>query len=187
MADTQAKHTQVEESIIGKITVSAIGCKPGLVQTLPEGENELPLARLYGKLNEVRTQTDKDKGVTYTFFVGSFEAINMQDGEVYRSGKMFLPKGISELVEAAVNKNPNAAIGFAFELRAVKANNPAKYSYKVLALVNPEAVDELAQLRATVAAAGTMSTKRLTTQQTGAGSKVIDAGASTTQTQRKTA
>jgi hypothetical protein len=170
--------TQVDESIIGKITMSAIGTKPGLVVTLPEGQNELALARIYGKLNEVRYQADKDKGVTYTYFVGSFEAINMQDGEVYRSGKLFLPKGISELVEAAVNKNPNAAIGFAFEVRSIKANNPAKYSYKVLALKNPEAEDELKEIRNLVQKAGTIDVKRLTGTQTGAGPKTIDGNAS---------
>jgi hypothetical protein len=176
-AEAATQHTQVEEAIIGKITMSAIGCKPGLVQTLPDGENELPLARLYGKLNEVRVQNDKDKGVSYTYFVGTFEAINMQDGEVFRSGKMFLPKGISELVEAAVQKNPNTAIGFAFQVNAIKANNPAKYSYKVLALKSPEAEDELKGIRDLVAKAGTVTARRLTGTQTGAGPKTLEGNA----------
>lgn len=168
--------TTVDDSIIGKITMSSIGTKPGLVAALPDGQNELPLARIYGKLNNVRVQVDKDKGVSYTFFVGSFEAINMQDGEVYRSGKLFLPKGISELVEAAVQKNPDAAIAFAFEVRAIKANNPAKYSYKVLALKSPEAEDELKEIRALVQKAGTVTVKALTGTQAGTGPRTIEGG-----------
>jgi hypothetical protein len=171
--------TQVDETIIGKITISAIGCNPSEIKVLkpddPKLQNgALPLARLYGKLNEVRYQADKDKGVTYVFFVGSFEAVNMQTGEVFRSGKMFLPKGISELVEAAVNKNPNAAIGFAFEVRAVQAKNPAGYTYQVLALKSPEAEDELQQIRELVRRAGTIDTKRLTGSQSGTGPKTIE-------------
>jgi hypothetical protein len=171
--------TTVEESIISKITMATIGCKPALVTTLPEGQNELPIARLYGKLSDVRYQDDKAKGQIYTYFIGTFEAINMQDGDVYRSGKMFLPKGISELVEDATKKarekDPKASIAFAFEVRAIKANNPIKYSYKVLALKNPEAADELREIRESVQKAGTIEVKKLTNSQTGAGPKTIDA------------
>jgi hypothetical protein len=167
--------TTVEESIISKITMSSIKTQPSLVKTIEA--NELPLARIYGTLNEVRYQVDKDKGLNYVFFVGSFEAINMQDGEVYRSGKLFLPKGISELVETAVNKNPNESIEFAFEVRSIKATNPAGYSYKVLALKSPEKTDELAALRKLVHSAGSVDVKRLTGTQTGAGPKTIDAPA----------
>lgn len=159
--------TQVASSMISKITMATIKTKPGLVSTLPDGENELPLARLYGTLDNVVYQDDKVSGQIFTSFVGSFEAINMQDGEVYTSGKMFLPKGISDLVESAVKKNPNSAIQFAFEVRAIKANNPAKYSYKVLPLVNPETSDALAELRRRVLSAGTINVKSLTAGQRG--------------------
>jgi hypothetical protein len=166
--------TNVDESIISKITMATIGCKPGLVAALPDGQNELPIARLYGKLTKVGYQEDKASGQTYTYFVGTFEAVNMQSGEVFRSGKMFLPKGISELVEQAVNKNEGAAVSFAFQVNSIKANNPIKYSYKVLALKSPEAEDELKAIRELVAKAGTLEAKRLTGSQTGAGPKTLE-------------
>src|SRR4029077_14452076 len=174
--------THVDESIISKITISTIGCNPSEIKVLkaddPKLQNgELPLCRMYGKLNESRVEMDKDKGTSFTYFVGSFEAVNMQTGEVFRSGKMFLPKGLSELVEAAVNKNPNAAIAFAFEVRAIKAQNPAGDTYKALALKSPEAEDELKSIREVVQKAGTIDVKRLTGSQTGAGPKTIEGSA----------
>jgi hypothetical protein len=171
-----AENTSVDSSIIGKITMATIGCNPSLVKTLPadsaELQNgELPLARIYGKLSDVKYQDDKAKGQIYTYFVGNFEAINMQTGEVLRSGKLFLPKGISEMVEDSTKKaravDENASIGFAFEVRSIKANNPIGYSYKVLALKSPEATDELKELRETIHRAGAVDVKRLAGSQTG--------------------
>lgn len=175
-AGNQPAETTVTESIISKITMASIGCKPSAVSLLPDGENELPIARLYGTLDKVGHQDDKNTGTPFTFFVGNFEAINMQTGEVFKSGKMFLPKGISELVESEVTKNPGADIAFAFEVRSIKANNPIKYSYKVLPLVSPTVADPLKILRDKVLAAGAIDVKRLTGKQKGTGTTVEATG-----------
>jgi hypothetical protein len=171
--------TQIEDSIISKITMASIGCNPGAVKTLkPEDlskEGDLPLARLYGKLSKVKYEEDKVNGQVYTAFIGNFEAINMQSGEVFKSGKMFLPKGISELVENGVKSAPEGAqVGFAFEVRSQNANNPIGYSYRVLALKSPEATDELKELRDAVLKAGTFNVRRLTGTQSGKGAPVIE-------------
>jgi hypothetical protein len=188
-----ADAVQVEESIISKITMATLGCNPSAVKSLPadspELQNgELPLARIYGKLADVKYQDDKTKGQIYTYFVGSFEAINMQTGEVMRSGKLFLPKGISELVEDATKKarekDDKASIAFAFEVRSIKATNPIGYSYKVLALKSPEATDELKELRDMIHKAGAVDVKRLTGSQTGKGTTIQGGPVST---QKKTA
>lgn len=154
-----------EESYISKLTIATLGCNPSMVKTLPVGQNKLPVARLYGKVSDVKYQDDKAKGVIHTFFAGTFEGINLQDGNVQRSGKLFLPKGISEVVEAAVKnaqaKDDKSSIAFAFEIRAVKATNPIGYSYEAVAIKNPEAEDELAEMRALVAKAPTMEQKSL--------------------------
>lgn len=170
--------TNVEVGVISKITMATIGCKPTAVVALPEDQKELAIARLYGKLSEVRFQDDKTKGQIYTFFVGNFEAVNMQTGEVFKSGKMFLPKGISELVEDGVKKgraaDPNASISFAFQVNSIKANNPIGYSYKILQLKAVEPEDELKAIREIVTKAGTVEQRRLTGSQTGAGPRTID-------------
>lgn len=157
---TQAKPAPVkpsgEENYVSKLTISTLGCVPAMVKTLkPEDGSKIAIARLYGKAAKVGYQEDKVNGVTHTFFAGNFEGINLQDGTVLRSGKMFLPKGISEVVENAIKtaqaKDDKASISFAFEIRAVKATNPAGYSYEASALKSPEAEDELAEMRNAIA------------------------------------
>jgi hypothetical protein len=172
--------TQVEDSIISKITMATIGCNPGAVKSAKPDEltkeGDLALARLYGKLSKAKLEDDVAKGQQYLAFIGNFEAVNMQTGEVFKSGKMYLPKGISELVEQGIKGAPEGSqIGFAFEIRSQKANNPIGYSYRVLALKSPEATDELAELRATVLKAGTINVRRLSGTQKGTGPATIDA------------
>lgn len=145
-----------DEVYVSKLTTKTLGCKPDMVKTLPDGQNKLAIARLYGKAAEVKYQEDKNNpGTIHTFFAGNFEGINMQTGESVRSGKLFLPKGISEVVEKAIKdakaKDPKADIAFAFEIRAVKATNPIGYSYEAVALRSPEAEDQLKEMREAIA------------------------------------
>jgi hypothetical protein len=154
-----------EESYIAKLTIATLGCTPSLVKTLPMGENKLAICRLYGKASAVKFQEDKAKGQVYTFFAGTFEGINLQDGTVQRSGKLFLPKGISEIVEQAISEaqknDDKASVSFAFEIRAVKAGNPIGYSYEAAALKSPQAEDELAEMRTMIAKLPTHEQKQL--------------------------
>lgn len=184
--------TQVADSIISKITIATIGCNPGAVKTVkPEElskEGDLPLARLYGKLTGTKAETDKNTGNFYLAFLGNFEAINMQTGEVFKSGKMYLPKGISELVENGIKNAPEGSqIAFAFEVRSQKASNPIGYTYRVLALKSPEASDDLAELREAVHKAGTFQVKRLTGTQKGTGPATIEGNAAGPASAKKTA
>lgn len=165
MADA-AKAVEVsgEENYVSKLTTKVLGCKPDMVKTLPDGQNKLAIARLYGKALAVKIQINKDvPGEDWTYFAGTFEGINLQDGTVLRSGKLFLPKGVSEVVEQEINRatktDPNAEVAFAFEIRAVKATNKAGYSYEAAALKSPAAEDALAEMRKTIAALPTHEQK----------------------------
>lgn len=154
MVDTKAQPEMVmgEEQVIAKITIKDIGCNPKKVNGLPDTERTLPLCRIYGKCNAVRVQVDSRKpDEPYTYFAGNFEAINLDGGEVYRSGKMFLPKGLSELMEAQVKaalaEDSSASITFGFEIQAVKSTNAIGYSFQAATLRKPEAEDELSNIR----------------------------------------
>lgn len=145
-----------EESYVSKLTIKSLGCNPNMVKTLKKEQGtKLAIARMYGKASAVKYQEDKDNGKIYTYFAGTFEGINLQDGTVLRSGKMFLPEGISNVVETAIktaqSKDDKASISFAFEIRAVQASNPIGYSYEAAAIQKPEAEDELAAMRKTIA------------------------------------
>lgn len=145
-----------EESYVSKLTIKTLGCNPSMVKALAKDQGtKLSLCRMYGKATAVAYQEDKDNGKMYTFFKGTFEGINLQDGVVLRSGKMFLPEGISNVVETAIKSaqenDPKASVSFAFEIRSVQATNPIGYSYEAVAIQKPEAEDELAAMRKTIA------------------------------------
>jgi len=141
-----------DASIISKITMASIRCNPGAVKN--EGApNPLPLARIYGAVNEVKPKPDKVTGQVYISFVGTFEAINLQSGEVYKSGVMYLPAGISEQFEKAIDAqkdkagDDNVSMEFAFEIGSIPSKNPAGYSYQARALRSAAAIDPLKELR----------------------------------------
>lgn len=151
---TEEKEVEVsgEESYISKLTIKTLGCNPSMVKTLKKEQGvKLAIARMYGKASAVKYQEDKENGKMYTYFAGTFEGVNLQDGTVLRSGKMFLPEGISNVVETAIKaaqeKDDKASVSFAFEIRSVQATNPIGYSYEAAAIQKPEAEDELAAMR----------------------------------------
>lgn len=141
-----SEKTQTEVMYVSKLSVKGIGCKPKLAE---EGKPAL-LCRIFGKADGIKTGESAD-GRVWSALTGSFAAVNMQTGEEYRSGKLFLPSGIHETVENAVNalgENTNGlSIKFGLEIRAVVANNPIGYSYQAANLVQTETADELSELR----------------------------------------
>src|SRR5690348_2896560 len=145
-------HEDDEVGFVGKLSCKTLGCNPAMVKTLPQTETKLAIARIYGTCTGVGVQEDKEQGKAWTFLKGNFEGINMQDGTTLRSGKLYLPEGVSQLVEQTITEiqqrdGVKAVINFAFEIRAVKANNRAGYSYEAAQLVKPEQDDPLEALR----------------------------------------
>lgn len=144
-----------EESVIGKLTLKEMGCNPAMVKTLKDEKEKYPLARIYGIANGVKVQEDRlQAGKMHTYFVGQFEGINLDTGEIFTSGKMFLPGGLSEQFEAFVRKaldeDKKTGIQFGFEIASQRATNPIGYTYVAAPFHKPEKNDALAALRATM-------------------------------------
>lgn len=166
-----------EESYVKKLSVATLGCVPAAVKQEPSGK--LAIARIFGKMEKVGTQEDVANAKIYRYLQGTFEGINMQDGTVLRSSRVFLPEGIQQVVEIAYENAVKAAAGpegkgkydgeisFAFEIRAVKANNPAGYSYEAVALRDPQQEDALGEMRKALAGIPTLEQKRLQAQHGG--------------------
>jgi hypothetical protein len=155
-----------EETYGSKLSVKTLGCKAGLLLGLPAEIQKLTLCRLFGEANAVKVQINKeDPDNNWTYFVGSFEGINMQTGETLRSGKMFLPKGIQEALETAVaeatKNDPTNVVAFAFEIRAVRSTNKAGYTYEGAAIQSPERNDRLRVMREKLASAPTYEQRQL--------------------------
>jgi hypothetical protein len=140
---------------VSKLTIKTLGCNPAKVKDLPEGQTKLPLARFYGIAQDTKTQDNREYGTVDTFFQGDFEGVNMQNGDILRSAKMFLPKGITDILETSLKtakaKDKNASVSFAFEVRSVKATNKSGYTYEAATLMAPEQEDPLKKLRGALA------------------------------------
>lgn len=139
------------ETIVAKLSVKTMGCNAAAVKGMPEGQ-KAELCRIYGMVMDVEQKEDKFKeGAFVTKFQGTFEGINLETGEIFRSGVLYLPAGISETMEAAFKQiqlqDKTAQVQFAFEIRSVKAGNPIGYSYEAQAIRRPSKDDPLAELR----------------------------------------
>jgi hypothetical protein len=138
---------QTEVVTLTKMSIKTLNCNPRKAAALPEGSKEaVRLCVIGGKADGVKVGEDST-GRPWSALTGSFEGVNLETGEVFGSGKLFLPSGIQESVESVVKHNEGKAVSFALELRAVKASNPIGYSYQAVSLMPAAAVDELSEIR----------------------------------------
>lgn len=151
---------------VTKMSVKAIGCNPKAATAL-KGDNPPPirLCIIYGRASGIKVG-ESAQG-EYFALLGTFEAMNLEAieenkklnpndepyTEIYTSGKLFLPPGIHDSVVSAVRSAEGAAIEFAVEIRAVKANNPIGYSYQAINLLPASEVDDFSTARKAVQSA----------------------------------
>lgn len=158
--ETKAKGAETGEqdasgSYVSKLSIKALGCDP----RLPSGANSKVLCRISGFAQGLKSGEDKNTGNIWTALQGDFEGVNCEAGnddfgKTLRSGKLFLPAGIQDVIEGAVREIENRAGGaespnvvFGLEIRSVKATNRIGYSYEARNLMPARQSDPLAQLR----------------------------------------
>src|SRR5271169_1061475 len=109
--------------VVSKLSMRTIKTQPAKFAS----EAGTPIAVIYGQANKVKDVLDKVRGDIYHALSGTFEGINLDTKEVFRSGVLYLPAGIHEMIENPVKKLTEESdfVQFALELRAVKASNPA--------------------------------------------------------------
>lgn len=143
-------------NIITKMTVKGVGANPSKAKA----ENrKVPLARIFGTAAGVVHKVD-NRGEPITGITGNFEGVNLETGEVYSSGVLYLPGGIHEMLLNAVDQGEEDAKGkptynsvqFAFDISAVPATNPIGYSYEATQLIEASKADPMAELRASLPA-----------------------------------
>ncbi len=140
--------SESDVNIVSKLSMKTIRVNPAKFAT----DSGAPIALVYGQLTGIKDVVDKVRGDVYHALLGSFEGQNLETGERFRSGVLYLPAGIHDMLSASVAKLPedddSAYVEFGLEIRAVKAKNPAGYSYEAKSLLKPKASDPLEQLRA---------------------------------------
>jgi hypothetical protein len=138
--------------ILTKMSVKALGANPARAKT---EEKSVDLVRIYGIASGLVFKADPKTGDIQTAISGDFEGVNLESGEVFRSGILWLPGGIQELLINAVDsgetdKNDKPvynSVRFGFTISAVPATNPIGYSYAAEQLIDAKKDDPLADLR----------------------------------------
>jgi hypothetical protein len=134
-------------TIVSKMAVKSIGCDP---MKRPDDGKPLPLCVFFGKADGIKEGEGRD-GRMWSALTGSFAGVNLVTGDEYRSGKLFLPSGIHEIVENAVKSikpdDTEAYVKFALQIAVIKAANPIGYSYQATKLIDVAEGDELSEIR----------------------------------------
>jgi hypothetical protein len=144
-----------ETKLISKLSVKTAGCNPRRAALLENDSVALPMVRIFGFASGVKTVEDRTTGNVHEAIIGNFEAHNLAPADVkgsgdrYRSGVLYLPKGIHESLVDAVKTKPEGSesIAFDLEVRAVKATNPIGYSYEAVSMRKMAGYDPLDALR----------------------------------------
>lgn len=115
-------------------------------------EKATALYRAIGQVSGIKTG-QSDNG-TWNAFLGAFEAIRVDTGEVFQGSQCFLPSAISDLLVASVRKHQEndagALVEFAVEVGVKPSDTPIGYEYTVKNLIKPSGGDPLAALRGKV-------------------------------------
>lgn len=117
----------------------------------PRAGQAIPLFIVYGKAGDTK-MFDSDYGVS-TAIIGEFEAAVIQPGvpncgKQFSSGKLFLPKGITEVIEGAVQSlGGSGAIEFGLKIYAQWHDSAIGYEYLAENLRQAKPTDSLAHLR----------------------------------------
>lgn len=122
-------------------------------------DTRIALMHVFGRVES--TETGTSQFGPWTAFVGSFKAVKLEDGEVFRAGKCLLPSIAADAIGDAVDSANGGIVEFAIEIglrRVVKlaANGDetgAGYEYTMRPLIEiDEAADPLAALESKVKA-----------------------------------
>lgn len=119
----------------------------GIVPDLSEQEikKPTPLAHIFGVARKFKN--DRTTYGDFIRFYGSFEAVNVQDGTVQKSGSMILPPIAENLLAGGLAQEGTEAVEFAFEIGVKPSKSPVGYDYTVKPLVENRDTDPLAALR----------------------------------------
>ena len=143
---------------VKKLSVASIGAIPKEFKKQPH-DYRLPLMHVFGRV-ESSDSAPSQFGPS-TFFLGSFKAVILETGEIYRASKCFLPGLASDMIESAYSETGGGALEFALEIglrRVVKFDAKgeeigAGYEYTMKPLIEmDEATDPLAALESRVLA-----------------------------------
>ena len=83
---------------------------------------------------------------------GTFEAINLITGEVFNSGKCFLPSIVSDQIVAQLQSDENVQVKFAYEIGTTPSTSTIGYEYTVRSLIDAQPLALIEEIRSQIGA-----------------------------------
>lgn len=117
-------------------------------------EETLMLGTIMGQADGIKIAKGADGMTEFKGLKGTFEGIPTDpERDTVRSGVAFLGDAFqSDIIALLESEDRPELVAFAFEVYAVKAKNPAGYSWALKPLLTAKATDPLAELKAAIAA-----------------------------------
>lgn len=143
---------ELEIKYVSKLSMKNAGVDPRKVLAADGDKASVVLARIFGLADGIKQVEDKTNATVHLALTGKFQSINAQNGQITRSGILYLPKGIHEVVMNAVKQlEEGSVVRFGLEVRSVKASNPIGYSYEAIDLLPVQEKDPLSELADVIA------------------------------------
>jgi hypothetical protein len=130
--------------LLKKISTSTvIGDVKKIMASVQEGAT-LALMNCYGRADS--HETGEANGKPWVAFVGSFEVVNLLDGEVSYAPKIFLQEPLQSMILAQINEGKSVEFAAEISAKAV-AKSIVGYEYFVRPLTEVKPNDALSHLR----------------------------------------
>ena len=143
MAKKRAETEERPEFLpLAQMTLKACGCNP---KEAIKQEKQVFMAKIFGEASAVKTKVARS-GDPYSYLMGEFRAVN---GEKlgFEANKLFLPGGIFEQVEAAVNASDGKPVQFGYDIYSIPdEKSSVGYRYSAKMLLKTEASNRLDEL-----------------------------------------
>ena len=141
-----SKKQEVEERPeylpLAQMTIKAIGCNPK--EAIKQGK-QVFMAKIFGEASEVKTKTARS-GDPYSYLLGDFRAVN-GEGLGFEASKLFLPGGIFEQIEAALNQNKGSSVQFGYDIYSIlDEKSSVGYRYSAKQLMKTEASTRMEEM-----------------------------------------
>lgn len=137
-----------DTNYISKISIATIKCNPVVAKVT---NSRTAIAHIYGIASGCKPAKNTATGDVHYPLIGQFEAVNLQTGEVFGSGKLFLPAGIHEMLSSMFLENEAAdPVKFGLEISSEPAKNPIGYSYSARPLIESTVNDPLTEMRLSI-------------------------------------
>ncbi len=164
MSDTETKQENRPEvapaenvhgaNMLTKMSVKTIKCKPKMAAADLDNK-QLWIARFTGIARGIKEAIGNDGDTVYGL-TGNFKGRNIETGDEFTSGVLYLPSGIQESyleqLDTLLQKDKNSSLILGLDVYAEPSASKAGYGYSARQLIQGEA-DPFAEVNALLSAA----------------------------------